>query len=134
LGEHGELAWSSAYPQFAEIFSPFLTEHGNNSRRYSDLADSLERGLADLLVTFNDSHDPFAYERYRGRVPDRILGAIYNGMRNHAFTPDVALRVRQLAGCLDENGRLLPGYVLNTNGCITDAQPQVAEARPLARY
>jgi hypothetical protein len=105
------------------MFCPFFTELGNNCRRYSDkLPDPIERGLADLLVTFNDSHDPFAYERYRERVPDRVLAAIYNGMRNYAFTPDVALRVRQLAGCVDENGQFLPGYVLHSNRCITDAQ------------
>ena len=98
------------------------------------MPDPIERGLADLLVTFDRSHDPLAYERYRGRVPHRVLAAIYNGMRNYAFTPGVALRVRQLAGCLDGKGELLPGYVLHTNGCITDAQPQVAEARPLDRY
>jgi hypothetical protein len=110
LGEHGELTWSSTSPQFAEIFSPFLIERGNKSRGYfGKLPDPIERGLADLLVTFNHSHDPFAYERYRGRVPDRVLAAIYNGMRNYAFKPDVALRVRQLAGCVDENGQLLPG-------------------------
>jgi hypothetical protein len=98
------------------------------------LPDPTERGLADLLVTFTHSHDPFCYERYRGRVPDRVLAAIYNSMRNYAFKPDVALRVRQLAGCLDEKGQLLPGYVLHTNGCITDAQPQVAETFPSDRY
>jgi hypothetical protein len=117
LGEHGELNWSNTRPQFAEIFGPFFTERGNKSQRCSErLSDPVERGLADFLVTFNDSDDPFVYERYPGRVPDRVLAAIYNGMRNHAFMPDVALRVRQLAGCLDAKGQLLPGY-----GCITDA-------------
>jgi hypothetical protein len=117
LGEHGELNWSSSYPQFAEIFGPFFTQRGNKSQSYLErLPDPLERGLADFLVTFNHAHDPFAYERYRGRVPDRVLAAIYNGMRNYAFLPDVALRVRQLAGCVDENGQLLPGYVLHANG------------------
>jgi hypothetical protein len=123
LGEHDELNWSSTYPQFAEIFGPFFSERGNKSQRYSErLTDPVERGLADLLVTFNHSHDPFAYERYRGRVPNRVLAAIYNGMRNYAFTPDVALRVRQLAGVVDLAGNLMPGYALSENGCITDAR------------
>jgi hypothetical protein len=112
LAEDGELAWSSTSPPFAEIFLPWLTELGNNSRCFGDqLSDPLERALADLLVTFNHSHDPFAYERYRGRIPDRVLAAIYNGMRNYAFTPDVALRVRQLAGVVDQIGD--PGPALD---------------------
>lgn len=47
-------------------------------------------------------------EQWRGQVPDEILAAAYNGCRNHAFLPDVRLRVRQLAGVVDENGEPLP--------------------------
>jgi hypothetical protein len=50
LGEDGELAWSSAYPQFAQILGPFFTERGTKSQRYSErFSDPVERGLADTL-------------------------------------------------------------------------------------
>jgi|ERR1017187_979624 hypothetical protein len=98
LNSHGAFAWDEADAAFAELIRPWLADLGSKSRQGEDLADAVERGLADILVTFNDSHDPFAYERYRGQVPDRVLAAIYAGMRNFAFKPDVALRVRTLAG------------------------------------
>jgi hypothetical protein len=107
-----------------ETFAPWLTELGESCNRFRKLAP-MERGLADLLCTFNESSDPFAFERYRGRVPGRVLAAIYNERRNWAYGPEVAKKIRFLAGVTDEQGNLLPGYKLdNLNGCINDiAEP-----------
>jgi hypothetical protein len=49
------------------------------------------------------------------------IEAIYGSMRNHAFKPDVQLRIRQLAGVVDQSGNVIPGYVRHDNGCIVDA-------------
>jgi hypothetical protein len=121
LDEHGCLAWHRTSPEFESAFVPWFTELGNQAGTYEQLPDPIERALARLLVTFNDSRDPFAYERFRGRIPDRVLAAIYNGMRNFAFNPDIALHVRQLSGVVDSAGNLVPGYVRNDDGCIAEA-------------
>jgi hypothetical protein len=65
LDEHGNLNWLATDPQFAETFGPWLTERGNETYRFLSLGDPIERGLADLLSLFNDSIDPFVFERYR---------------------------------------------------------------------
>ena len=122
LDASGRLGWHSVYPNFDEIFGPWLTNLGNESRRHSQLSDPIERGLAKLLEDFNDSPDPLAYERYRGRVPDRVLAAIYNGMRNVGFPSDTCLKIRQLAGVVDQAGNLAPGHVMSENGFIVDAE------------
>lgn len=92
---------------------------GFNSR---SLPVALDRGLADLL--YKDSgpnEDPFWLERWRGQIPDRVIAAVYNKMRNYAYPADVSLRIRQLAGVVDENGNPMPGYVLRDNGLINDS-------------
>jgi hypothetical protein len=40
-------------------------------------------------------------------------------MRNHVFVPDVALRVRQLAGVVDQVGDLMPGYALSETDALS---------------
>jgi hypothetical protein len=84
------------------------------------LKDDHERGIGNVLLTGTDG--PFDIERFRGIVPDRVLSAAYNTMRNYAHAdPSVVLRVRKLAGVVDEGGAPLPGFVLHSNGCILDA-------------
>jgi hypothetical protein len=122
LDEHGHLNWRAVYPQFDETFGPWLAAQGNDLQRWIELIDPIERGLAGLLHLFNDSPNPLYWERFRGRLPDRVLAALYGSMRNWSFPPDVALRVRQLAGLVDQPGSITPGYVLHENGCITDAR------------
>lgn len=69
----------------------------------------------------------FEFERYRGLVPDDMIRRAYNYQRNHAFGDEaIVTRVRQLAGVIDANGNVTPGYMLLDNGCIVDApQPDV---------
>ena len=74
-----------------------------------------------LDIDSSDLRDPFANEQWRGQVPDHIIAAVYNRKRNYVYAADVSLRIRQLAGVVDENGEPLPGYVLCDNGCIIDA-------------
>ena len=123
LDANGNLAWGAVYPELLEVFGPWLREKGaKSSWKYRRLDDDLERGLADLLHLFTaHSEDIFAnIERFRGRIPDRVLAEIYNERRNLVGAD--SLRIRELAGVVDENGQPLPGYVLRENGCINDAE------------
>ena len=84
--------------------------------------EALDRGLVELLFgDFRHIQDPFWLERWRGQIPDHFIAAVYNKMRNYAYPADVSLRIRQLAGVVDENGNLMPGYVLRDNGLINDS-------------
>lgn len=91
--------------------------------RFKRLSTALDRGIAWYL--FADIHDHnhsiFELERLRGCVPDAILADVYNQCRNYAYPSDVQRRVWKLAGVVDENGDLMPGYVLRDNGLINDA-------------
>jgi hypothetical protein len=91
----GAFDWQ-ACPEFVETMGTWLAQLGNEAR--DDQLDPIERGIARLLFLFENSADPFIFERYRNRVPDRVLTALYGRMRNYAFPPDAAARVRLLAG------------------------------------
>jgi hypothetical protein len=96
LDPSGALNWQASCPEFAETMGPWLAQLGNEAR--DGLLDPIERGIARLLFLFENSADPFVFERYRNRVPDRVINALYGRMGNYAFLPDVAARVRLLAG------------------------------------
>lgn len=74
-----------------------------------------------LMSYMGDSQTPFEYERYRGLVPDEVIRRAYNHRRNWASAKTVIVKVRQLAGVIDTDGNIMPGYVLADNGCILDA-------------
>ena len=67
------------------------------------------------------TEQPFDIERFRSVVPDRVLAAVYHTLRRYGYDDSTVLRVRQLAGVVDEQGAPLPGYALASNGCILDA-------------
>lgn len=127
LDEEDDFDWNTAAPAFRDAFRPWLKEMGSaENHRFRRLLDPFERGLALILAAFEDSSDPFAFERYRGSIPDRILAALYNERRNWVGTAETVQRVRQLAGVADEQGNVLPGYVLVSNGCILCADASVS--------
>lgn len=74
-----------------------------------------------LMHVMDNGHNHFEFERYRGLVPDDVIRRAYNHRRNWASGQAVVDRVRQLAGVIDADGNVMPGYVLNDNGCINDA-------------
>lgn len=74
-----------------------------------------------LMNLMDDSRNPLEFERYRGLVPDEVIRRAYSHRRNWAFDQAVIIRVRQLAGVIDADGNVMPGYVLTDNGCIVDA-------------
>ena len=84
------------------------------------------KGLAsepfwELMNLMGGSNDRFEFERYRGLVPDEVIRRAYNHRRNWAYGDEtIVTRVRQLAGVIDADGNVMPGYVLNKNGCIND--------------
>lgn len=104
-----------------------------SARRLSSRTDL---GLARLLDAATVGSDGLSQlERVRGIVPDRVVAAIYNSRRNHAGTSDEVVRVRQLAGVVDETGVPLPGYILHRNGCILDADTSASSLQTaLSRY
>lgn len=102
----------------AALLSEFGSSAGHiSAKRLPDLVD---RGLADVLSHEVPVSNPLALERFRGVVPDRVLAAVYDTMRNWGCSPDVSLRIRQLAGVVDQVGQAMPGYVLLANGCVND--------------
>lgn len=120
---NGEFDWDAAAPEWCSTFRPWLEELGGTEKGcLRRLANPLERGIARLLGLLEESIDPFAFERYRGLVPDRVLTTLYSERRNWVATAEISQRVRQLAGVMDEQGNVLPGYVLAPNGCIIDAE------------
>ncbi len=75
-----------------------------------------------LMHLMKDSRNPLEFERYRGLVPDEVIRRAYSCMRNYAFGNEaIVTRVRQLAGVIDADGNVMPGYVLTDNGSIVDA-------------
>lgn len=124
---------------------------GVKSRTGTDfMLDALrEAGFEDVLLALaaqdtNDGYSPrpfhvymsvladegeghFVFERYRGLVPDGVIQRAYNFRRNWYSGKDLknlpndAARVLHLAGILDEERNLMPGYLLLDNGCIADA-------------
>jgi len=69
----------------------------------------------------DNSRNPLEFERYRGLVPDEVIRRAYSHRRNWAFDQAVIIRVRQLAGVIDADGNVMPGYVLTDSGNIVDA-------------
>lgn len=59
-------------------------------------------------------------ERMLERIPRRIIAAACNKARNYVFPPETRARIRKLAGCIDGDGSVMPGYRLADNGCIVD--------------
>ena len=75
-----------------------------------------------LMDVMSDSRNEFEFERYRGLVPDEVIRHAYSCRRNYAYGDEaIVTRVRQLAGVVDGDGNVMPGYVLLDNGCIVDA-------------
>jgi hypothetical protein len=129
LNENGELDWAAGN-ELQRGLQEVLREFGIGSRQAGtahsrfhglDPLDSALAWVVDHLHRDTGERNPLAIERFRGRVPDRVLAALYSRMRNFAFAADIALQVRQLAGVLDVHGNPLPGYILLENGCIIDA-------------
>lgn len=124
LGSDGELAWDEADPWHRD-YRAKLMELGSRSSSASirdpRLSAPIDIGLAVLLFDPHFARYPLALEQYRDRVPGRVIASVYNAMRNYGFAPILRLRVRQLAGVIDETGSVLPGYALLDNGCIVDA-------------
>lgn len=76
----------------------------------------------EQMHLMRDGRNPFEFERYRGLVPDDVIQRAYNYQRNYAFGNEaIVTRVRQLAGVIDADGNVMPGYVLTDNGCIVVA-------------
>lgn len=70
----------------------------------------------------DDTSDAIAFERYRELVPDDVIRRAYSHRRNYVYgDAATVLRIRQLAGVLDDDGNVLPCYVMLENGCIVDA-------------
>lgn len=81
------------------------------------------RGLGCIRTLLAEiSRDPFVLEKMRGLWPDSLIQAAYSAMRNHPFPPYVSLRVRQLAGVVDESGQPVPGFEVLSNGSIIEAK------------
>lgn len=74
-----------------------------------------------LMNLMDDSRNPLEFERYRGLVPDEVIRRAYSHRRNWAFDQAVIIRVRQLAGVIDADGNVMPGYVLTDSDNIVDA-------------
>lgn len=66
----------------------------------------------------DDTGETLAFESYRGLVPEDVIRRAYSHRRNWVGCPD---EVRRLAGVIDDEGNVMPGYVLQENGCIVDA-------------
>lgn len=80
-----------------------------------------------MSVMADEEEGHFVFERYRGLVPDEVIRQAYNHRRNWYSRRDLkalsedAARVLYLAGVIDEERNLMPGYLLLDNGCIADA-------------
>ncbi len=70
----------------------------------------------ETILRFSVGFDLLVMEDYRGLVPDEVLRSAYNKCRNWG-----GQQVRLLAGVIDEQGNVMPGYRLSENGCILDA-------------
>lgn len=127
LKADGSLDWDTARPEFARVFVPWLAEQGTTFT-LDDLgfSDPLECGLARLIETMTDGarSNPFIFERYRARVPTRVLAWIYNRMRNYNYGPEIRQRIWRLAGLADADGNLLYGYHLDAQGTLRNSEPQ----------
>jgi hypothetical protein len=126
LSESGSLDWKKAGPDFAEAFKPWLTELGKQCASGYPIADPVEAGLAHLIEAMTDGawSNPFIFERYRGRVPERVLACVYDRMRNYSHSPEIRGRIWQLAGIADAAGNLLHGYSLDAQGNVRCSEPQ----------
>lgn len=101
-----------------------LREHGYEVvERFINESEELQgRPFWHLMNAMDDTEDPLVFERYRGLVPDEVIRRAYNMRRNWAGN-----EVRRLAGVIDGDGRVMPGYVMLDNGCIADAPLAVVE-------
>lgn len=117
LNAAGEFDWNTGNEYHQEL-SAMLERIGNEAvTRDYKLKSAIDRAVACMVeFSIDENANPLLYERYRRRVPARILAALYGRVHNYALSPDVALRVRQLAGIVDENGKPFDGYRLADNG------------------
>lgn len=119
LNTSGELEWSDGLAFDCQSWLQDIGQEARASRNARTLND-LELGLALLLGNMLETHDPFVFESYRAIVPNAVLAWLYNDRRNWAYDPATQLRIRQLAGVVDAQGKTFPGYVVSLNGCILD--------------
>ena len=74
--------------------------------------------FAEFMI-FDIAGDVFALEDFRGKVPDDVIREAYSSCRNWGMPPAAKHRLRLLAGVIDEQGKVMPGYRgVDGNDCI----------------